>query len=84
MATNRNRLSRVFKSYYGATVFNWLRELRMQRAAELLCSTDNSIQEIAFSVGYSDSNNFSTAFKRCFQTSPIQFRKQAVVSSRVQ
>lgn len=75
MATNRNKLSRVFKQCFGSSIYTWLREKRMAHAAELLKETDKSIQEIAFCVGYQDSNNFSTAFKRCFTLSPIQYRK---------
>ena len=75
MATNRNKLSRVFKFYFGMTVFCWLREQRMIMAANMLRNTAESIQEISYSVGYPDSNNFSTAFKRAYCFSPLQYRK---------
>lgn len=75
MATNRNKLSRVFKVYFGMTVFCWLREQRMILAANMLRNTAESIQEVSYSVGYPDSNNFSTAFKRAYCFSPLQYRK---------
>jgi AraC-like DNA-binding protein len=75
MATNRNKLSSAFKTCFGTTVFNWLKEQRMLYAAELLISTSQTILQIAEKVGYPDSNNFSTAFKRLFQLSPMQYRK---------
>ena len=75
MATNRNKLSRAFKRHYGITVFDWLREQRMMAAAEMLRFTSNTIQQIADKSGYPDSNNFSTAFKRTFHLSPLQYRK---------
>ncbi|MFT5654871.1 MAG: AraC-like DNA-binding protein/AmiR/NasT family two-component response regulator [Arenicella sp.] len=75
MATNRNKVSRAFKNYYGMTVFDWLREQRMMRAAEMLRFTRDTVQQIADKSGYSDSNNFSTAFKRTFRLSPLQYRK---------
>lgn len=51
--------------------------LRMRKAAGLLESTDMSLQQIARTVGYESSFNFSTAFKRLFRTSPSEYRRKA-------
>ncbi|MDK1285746.1 helix-turn-helix domain-containing protein [Pseudoalteromonas umbrosa] len=74
VGTNRNKLNYAFKSYFGATVFVWLREQRMKKAAELLESSELNITQISEQVGYPDSNNFSTAFKKVFHLSPLQYR----------
>ena len=74
MATNRNKLSGAFKKHFGMTVFHWLRQQRLSQAAELLSKTSLSILQVSEQVGYQDSNNFSTAFRRSFAMSPKQYR----------
>lgn len=76
MMTNRNKLSKAFKGCFHTTMFVWLREQRMFYAVELLRSTSHSILNIAEKVGFTDSNNFSTAFKKKYELSPMQFRKE--------
>lgn len=78
MATNRNKLASVFKAYFGCTIFTWQREQRMLQAAELLKNTTQSILTISEQVGYQDSNNFSTAFRRKFSLSPKQYQKNNI------
>ena len=52
-------------------------EMRMEQAAKLLCVLPLlSIKEIADRTGYSNSMNFSTAFRRWYGMSPRQYRKQ--------
>lgn len=76
MGVNRNKLSCVFKEYYGSSPFSWLRELRMREAKKLLLSSDKSIDVISQVVGYNDVSNFSTCFKRYFTYSPLKYRKR--------
>ncbi|AXT30518.1 helix-turn-helix domain-containing protein [Pseudoalteromonas tunicata] len=76
VGTNRNKLNNLFKFYHGISVFDWLREQRMKKAAELLDKTSLNIMQISERVGYPDSNNFSTAFKRFYQLSPRQYRQK--------
>jgi AraC-like DNA-binding protein len=75
MNTNRNKLSRMFKAKFGVSIFAWLRQKRMAKAANLLIGTDKTIEAVAYVVGYGDPNNFSTCFKRCFGRSPLNYRK---------
>jgi AraC-like DNA-binding protein len=56
-------------------VFAWLYEKRMSLAQTLLKTTTLSILQVGDLVGYPDSNNFSTAFKREYQLSPRQYRR---------
>ncbi len=76
MATNRNKLSNAFKAHFGCTIFFWLREQRMLHASQLLTTTNKTILAVSHAVGYPDSNNFSTAFKRTYQLSPLQYRQK--------
>jgi AraC-like DNA-binding protein len=75
MGTNRNKLNDAFKTSYGLTVFAWLHEKRMSLAQKLLKTTTLSILQVGDHVGYPDSNNFSTAFKREYKLSPRHYRQ---------
>jgi AraC-like DNA-binding protein len=75
MGTNRNQLNNAFKTRYGLTVFAWLLKKRMSLAQKLLKTTTLSILQVGDQVGYPDSNNFSTAFKREYKLSPKHYRQ---------
>ncbi len=70
------RLQQIFRESLGMTYSTYLTTTRMQKAKELLAGTDHPITQIAFEVGYNDSNYFSTAFRKHEGISPRQYRKQ--------
>ena len=74
LGSNEKILNEAFREQYGVTVFGWLRDERLRVGRQLLAATDLSITEIAESLGYSSSQNFATAFKERFETSPREFR----------
>src|SRR5262249_43065869 len=55
-------LSRIFSKAMGMTIPQFLRQLRMERAAELLRSGKYNVTEAALEVGYSSISHFSQAF----------------------
>ncbi len=61
----------------GMPFTQFLNHLRMTRAAELLKSSDLSINEIAASCGFIDSLYFRKVFKRHFHITPSEFRTEA-------
>jgi AraC-like DNA-binding protein len=63
-------LSRLFSQENGMTIQQFLRQLRMERAAELLKRGDCNVTEAAFAVGYSSLGHFSTAFHQTFGCCP--------------
>lgn len=67
-------LSKVFKSVVGSTFSDYLMKVRLERAIELLSTTDIDIQEIARSVGYSDHQYFHRLFKKKMSMTPNQYR----------
>jgi AraC-like DNA-binding protein len=75
MHTNRNSLSKAFRQELNIGVSEWLRKQRMEKARQLLVSTNLSIQEISIQLGYPVQANFSTSFKNQFNQSPIQIRR---------
>jgi len=68
--TIRRRLSREATSYKDI-----LSDMRLKQALGLIQSTDLSIEQIAFRLGYHDSSNFCHAFKNWFGCTPGSLRK---------
>lgn len=63
-------LSRIFKQEAGMTITQFLRQARMERAAELLRTGRCNVTEAAMSVGYSSLGHFSTTFQQTFGCCP--------------
>ena len=68
--------STVFSQEIGETFRDYITNLRINRAKELLRSTDLKSSEIATQVGYNDPHYFSTVFKKNTGLPPQQFRAQ--------
>ena len=67
-------ISKVFKEKTGESPINYLINLRLEKAKDLLISTESQIKSIAQSVGYSDAYYFSKLFKKYYGHSPCKFR----------
>ncbi len=63
-------LSRTFSTATGMTITQYLRQLRMERAADLLRSGKFNVTEAAMEVGYSSLSHFSQAFHETFGCCP--------------
>lgn len=70
-------LSSVFVSVTGKKLKYYIDEQHMEAAKELLSGSQNTISEIAFQLGYTDSHNFSRIFKRITGMSPSEYRISA-------
>ena len=67
-----------FKAVYGKPIHAFQKEYKMQKAAQLLRDTEQSITDIAASIGYENPNKFSSAFKTMFGCPPREYRQQAI------
>lgn len=74
---NRSYLTRLFKEATGQSIQDYLCSYRMNVASRMLQETTQSIQYIAYAVGYTDAFTFSKAFKRYSSLSPTEFRDQS-------
>jgi AraC-like DNA-binding protein len=63
-------LSRIFSQQMGRTISQFLRQLRMEKAAELLRAGRLNVTQVAMEVGYSSSSHFSVAFHETFGCCP--------------
>ncbi|MEG2054542.1 MAG: helix-turn-helix domain-containing protein, partial [Oscillospiraceae bacterium] len=68
--------SAVFKKETGQSYIGFLTEIRMQKAVELLNTTDEKTYVIAEKVGYAEPNYFGYVFKKQLGVSPAKFRTQ--------
>jgi AraC-like DNA-binding protein len=67
---------RAFRAAMGSTPIAYLIQLRINRAADLLRHADQNITDIAFRVGFSDSNYFTRQFSKVIGISPRTYRQQ--------
>jgi AraC-like DNA-binding protein len=74
---SESTLKRGFHQVFGATVFGYLRQQRMERARALLQSGEATVLEAAARVGYSNPSNFAAAFRRQFGVNPKTFQLTA-------
>ena len=65
----------MFKKETGQTYVGYLTQLRLDKAVELLNTTDDKTYIIAQKVGYQEQNYFSYVFKKRFGVSPTRFRQ---------
>ncbi len=72
---NIKKLKTDFKEFYGAPVFTFLLNYKMELAKKLLLEQQLNVNEIAAHLGYSASSHFIAAFKRKFGITPKQFSK---------
>ena len=75
-------LKAEFRRIHGMSIHRWLMELRMRRAEELICCTDQPIYQIAQEVGYEGMSQFSTVFKKHYGVTPGQFKKMSKTITR--
>lgn len=73
---SRAHLHRKLKELTNQNATTFIRNVRLQQAANLLKEKRHSIIEIARIVGFSRANNFSTAFKELYGITPMEWREQ--------
>jgi len=67
---NDCKLKRSFKQYFGKTVYEFIREQRLEKAFALLEQGEHNVSESAFAVGYTNVSHFSEAFQKKFGILP--------------
>ncbi|MBR2566124.1 MAG: response regulator [Paenibacillus sp.] len=72
----------IFKKEVQLTFLQYLMQIRMDEARELLRSTELKSFQIAEKVGFAEPNYFSFCFKKNIGVSPKEYRKQAAVAPK--
>lgn len=73
---SRAYVRNIFFEHFRISPKQYLQQLRMNKAAELLVHTSHNISLVASSVSYSDQFAFSKAFKNFFGISPLKYRER--------
>jgi len=71
-----SHFARLFKTETGIAPGQYLTNLRMEKAGQLLATTFLSIKEVVGAVGYKSRNNFLRFFRRHFHTTPSEYQSK--------
>lgn len=74
---NSAYLGQIFKKKFGVSFKNYLTNLRVEKAAQLLLETDDKVYKVAEQVGYHDIDYFIDRFVEMKGCTPTKFRRQA-------
>ncbi len=70
-------LRKIFKEFSGTTFVNYLNKIRVEKAKELILSSNDNVSEIGLKVGFNNINNYYKTFKRYTGMSPMKYKLQA-------
>lgn len=72
---NPNYLSNIFAQVTGCTLNKYIKQVRMEKAQELLLNTNMKVTDISQTVGYPNTSYFCKTFQKLFGTTPERFRQ---------
>jgi len=75
IAMGRTTFYKKLKSLTGLAPVEFVRDMRLKRARQLLEAGENNVSEIAYAVGFNSSRYFSTCFKEAYGVSPSAYAK---------
>lgn len=73
-------LSKIFKQIFEVGFSDYLADIRLRYAAKLLTETDRPITEICFECGFGNLSHFLRSFKKKYNLTPRDFRKNSIQS----
>jgi AraC-like DNA-binding protein len=73
LAMSKSVLYKKLKALTDMSVNDFIKSIRLKRAAQLLSQTSMHINEVAYNVGYSDRKYFSKEFKKQFGVTPSEY-----------
>ncbi|WP_044208896.1 AraC family transcriptional regulator [Flammeovirga sp. OC4] len=72
---SESRLRVLFKEVFGTTIHQYHQDIRLNKSRELLLKSNKTMSMIASDLGYSSSSHFSMVFKKRFNISPKEYKK---------
>lgn len=76
---SRYHFIRVFKAFTGKTPYDYMMEIKIEKAKKMLSFSSRNITEIACSCGFNNPSHFSSVFKKRTGLSPKQYRFMSLV-----
>lgn len=71
-----SRLAHIFKEQMGITVIDYLTNVRIDRAKELLLTTGDNCTKVCYEIGYNNQSYFTRTFKQIVGMTPRKFREE--------
>ena len=84
LGIDRMYLRNLFTRYVGMSTMDYIMQVRISHARELLALPELSVSSVALAVGYSDVLCFSKAFKKATGVSPTEFREGLLMEKQKQ
>jgi signal transduction histidine kinase/DNA-binding response OmpR family regulator len=75
MNLSRSQLYRKVKALFGESITDYIQQVRLEKARALLLEGQMTVAEIAYQVGYSSPDYFSTVFRSKYGVAPTQLKK---------
>lgn len=84
VSTNEYKLKHGFKQTFHMSLYEFLTNIRIEKAKYLLEHTEEPVLRVAINVGFPDGGGFCKRFKQCTGFSPLKYRqmKQALARKR--
>ncbi|MBQ4079568.1 MAG: helix-turn-helix transcriptional regulator, partial [Thermoguttaceae bacterium] len=76
VAVSRRTLEIKFRKLLGRTILDEIKNVRIERAKQMLRETDASIDRVAKTVGFSATSYFIQTFRKEVETTPAKYRRQ--------
>lgn len=78
VGTSRFHLCRVFRTFNGRSIHQYLTELRLRASLEGVCDRRAPLAQVALSAGFGSQSHFTTTFVRRFHRTPAAFRREVL------
>jgi AraC family transcriptional regulator len=70
-----SHLARTFRKYHRCSIGEYVRQLRIEYAAQEILKSASSLTDISLAAGFSDQSHFTHEFKRQMRTTPAEYKK---------
>ncbi len=80
---SRTQLHRKLKALTGQSTASFVKSIRLKRAVQLLRESQDNISDVAYAIGYQRVSTFITDFKKHYNITPLQYRKQRIQPERI-
>ncbi len=77
---SRSQIHRKLKAEINLSTSDFIKHIRLEKAKEMLLSTNHSVSQVAYKVGFSDANYFSRSFSKTYGTPPSIYRQPLSIS----
>lgn len=81
VGVSRSQLHRKMIELTGMNTSEYIRNIRLKHAAELLCSGEMNVSQVAYQCGFANPGHFATVFKKQFGQSPTEFIKNSAIGN---